>query len=369
KNMKKIGFLMVICLLLSAFAFFYGCNTKETTIVPTPPTTNLSFLKTQCRTRKLFRYESNIEKHLDPMVKLNNKIIKWIVKNVSKNEISTKDAADIYKVSQRRVQQLAKKYSESGEIPKLNWNRRPRTYLTEEQKQAIDRAWKETRLGSKLLYFELKEKRGTPVPKNKLIKYLKENGRSIPNPNKQKIRKRCRYERKHTCSLIHGDFHRRTENDPHAIAWLDDASRKIIAGDEFKDATAENAINTFKEAQKHIEEYNISIREVNTDRGSQFYCNKGEGQSQFEKYLDTQRIVFIPSRRNNPQTNGKLERFWYEYDKHRFRFNSFQEFVNWYNNRIHGALWLEYGENPNEAFTRKLPMESILGLFMKMDGW
>ncbi|MBU4190510.1 MAG: glycoside hydrolase family 5 protein [Candidatus Thermoplasmatota archaeon] len=47
KNMKKIGFLMVICLLLSAFAFFYGCNTKETTIVPTPPTTNLSFLKTQ----------------------------------------------------------------------------------------------------------------------------------------------------------------------------------------------------------------------------------------------------------------------------------------------------------------------------------
>ena len=114
---------------------------------------------TVCRTRKLFRYESNIEKHLDPMVKLNNKIIKWIVKNVSKDEISTKDAADIYKVSQRRVQQLAKKYSDTGEIPKLNRNRRPRTYLTDEQKHIfIDKAWEETRLGSKLLYFELKEK-------------------------------------------------------------------------------------------------------------------------------------------------------------------------------------------------------------------
>ena len=321
-----------------------------------------------CRTRKLFRYESNIEEQLDHMVKLNNKIIKWILKNVSKSELSTKDAADIYDITQRRVQQLAKKYSETGEVPKLNWNRRPKTDLTEEQKQTIDTIWEETRLGSKLLYFELKRK-GTPVPKNKLIKYLTETGRTIPNPNKQKKRKRCRYERKHTCSLVHGDFHRRTENDPYAIAWLDDASRKIIAGGEFKDATAEHAINTFKEAQKNVVEYNVSIYEVNTDRGTQFYCNKGEGQSEFEEYLDSQSIVFIPSRRNNPQTNGKLERFWYEYDKHRFRFSSFQEFVNWYNNRIHGALWLEYGENPNEAFVRKMPGECILGLFMKMNGW
>jgi len=33
-------------------------------------------------------------------------------------------------------------------------------------------------------------------------------------------------------------------------------------------------------------------------------------------------MKFIPSRRNNPQTNGKLERLWYEYDKHRFSFGS-----------------------------------------------
>ncbi len=218
------------------------------------------------------------------MVKLNNKIIKWIVKNVSKDRISTKDAADIYNITQRRVQQLTKKYSETGEIPKLSWNRRPKTDLTKEQKQVIDRAWEETRLGSKLLYFELKRK-GTTVPKNKLIKYLRETSKSSPNPNKQKKRKRCRYERKHTCSLVHGDFHRRTENDPHALAWLDDASRKIIASGEFKDATAEHVINTFKRAQKNILEYNVGIREVNTDRGSQFYCNNGEGKSQNLKHI------------------------------------------------------------------------------------
>ncbi len=39
------------------------------------------------------------------------------------------------------------------------------------------------------------------------------------------------------------------------------------------------------------------------------------------------------------------------------------EFVRWYNRRIHGALWLEIGENPEEAFIRKAPPESLIGLF------
>jgi len=75
----------------------------------------------------------------------------------------------------------------------------------------------------------------------------------------------------------------------------------------------------------------------------------------FQKYLKSQDIKHIPSRVHNPQTNGKIERFWYEYDKHRWRFDSLNEFINWYNNLIHGALWLEIGENPKNAFERKMP--------------
>ena len=40
------------------------------------------------------------------------------------------------------------------------------------------------------------------------------------------------------------------------------------------------------------------------------------------------------------------------------------ELVSRYNSRIHGALWLELGENPNEVFIRKAPSESLLGLFL-----
>ena len=39
-------------------------------------------------------------------------------------------------------------------------------------------------------------------------------------------------------------------------------------------------------------------------------------------------------------------------------------FVEWYNNRIHGVLDLECGENPNDACIRKMGSEIILGMFL-----
>lgn len=107
----------------------------------------------------------------------------------------------------------------------------------------------------------------------------------------------------------------------------------------------------------------IQIVEVNSMQ------NEGEkkkkGISQFEQYLEDHGIRHVPSRRNNPQTNGKIERWFQEYIKHRHRFETVQEFVRWYNNRIHGSLRLDWGETPDEAFIRKLKPESILGLFFK----
>ena len=67
------------------------------------------------------------------MVKLTNAKIKWIVKHVENGDITTRQAADTYNVSIRRVQQLVKEYRDKGRVPTLNKNRRPKTYLTEEQ--------------------------------------------------------------------------------------------------------------------------------------------------------------------------------------------------------------------------------------------
>ncbi|HUV80751.1 MAG TPA: hypothetical protein VMW40_08050 [Candidatus Bathyarchaeia archaeon] len=168
---------------------------------------------------------------------------------------------------------------------------------------------------------------------------------------------------------MHGDWHRTTENQPtihpSVIIWLDDASRLALAGGKFERATHVESIEKFKEAQTKALEFNILIREVNTVRDSRFYSNKNPGTSAFEQYLKEEGIRHVPSRKGNPQTNGKLERLWPEYNRHRWRFESIEAFLSWYNNRIHGALDYINGETPEEAFLRRVPPEAILGKFLK----
>ena len=153
------------------------------------------------------------------------------------------------------------------------------------------------------------------------------------------------------------------------IAFEDDASRKILSIGEFAHATTENAIAALQRAEDAAEAYRGRIIEINTDRGTQFYASGGEkkskGISRFERYLSVRCIKHIPSKRNNPQTNGKIERWFQEYRRHRWRFDSAYAFAEWYNKRIHGALDLECFETPNEAFVRKLRGGSILGMFLE----
>lgn len=98
------------------------------------------------------------------------------------------------------------------------------------------------------------------------------------------------------------------------------------------------------------------IHALNGDHDTTFTANI------YQKFLKKHAIRMIFSRIKNPQRNGKLERLWYEYDRHRWRFSSLQEWINWYNHRLHGALKLEWAETPIEAFQRKLRPESMIGL-------
>jgi putative transposase len=306
------------------------------------------------------------------MTKLTNTKLKWIVRKKKKG-MKTEDIADAMNVSKRRIQQIIKRYLLTDTMPTLTKERRPRTEISEDKKKAIDKAFEETKLSPRLLYYELK-KRKTPVAKNKIYEYCKKKGWVIPDKNKQKQRKRCRYERIHSGSLVHGDTHRTSENHPYCLLWTDDASRKILSGIESENPmNNKQSISSFKQAEKEAGKYNVSIFQVNTDRGPEFFSNKKEhnkdSKSEFELYLEKQGERHIPSRRKNPQTNGMLERLWQEYNKHRWRFKSLKEWIDWYNNRLHGALNLELGETPDEAFIRKRRPESILGLFWRqIDG-
>jgi len=223
----------------------------------------------------------------------------------------------------------------------LNPKRRSKTYLSEAQKKIIKQAYSESYFGARLLRHHIKKRYTQNIPQNKIHEYLLEVEIAKPDPKKQKKSKRCRYEREHSLSLIHADW--LEYEGKQVISNEDDASRKILSIGEFDNATTDNAIEVLKVAEQEAEEFNGLIQSINMDRGSQFYPNKrdknGEADSVFQDYyLKTRGIIHIPSRRNNPQTNGKVERWFQEYIKHRNKFKSANEFKDWYNDRIPTAL-------------------------------
>ena len=297
---------------------------------------------------------------------LTQKKIDWIIR-WKKNGKQTKEIAIAQKISRRRVQQLYKEYKRTGKIPMLKKNRRPKKRLTEEEKQIIGKAYNEVFLGARLLRYHIKRYYRINIPHNRIHEYLLERGYAKENERKKRQRKRCRYERKHSLSLVHADWLEWMGKQ--VIAYEDDASRKVLSIGEFNSASTRNSIDVLNKAISEVKSYCGSINELNTDRGTQFFPNKknkkGKAESKYLRYLEYVGIKHIPSRRSNPQTNGKVERWVQEYKRHRHRFNSAEEFMSWYNNRLHGSLDLENAETPNEAFMRKMRSECLLGMFYR----
>ena len=79
------------------------------------------------------------------MVRLNERKLEWAFKEKEKGK-KNDCLAFICGIKKRRFQQLYAEYKRTGEIPKLKPNRRPKTKLTDEQKQMIDNALKESGL-------------------------------------------------------------------------------------------------------------------------------------------------------------------------------------------------------------------------------
>ena len=98
--------------------------------------------------------------------------------------------------------------------------------------------------------------------------------------------------------------------------------------------------------------YQAALRQV---QNANIRNKKGErALSEFEKELNNIGIDLWTSRRNHPQTNGKMEK-WFDTMKKRQKKHpdeTLQEFVKWYNEeRIHHALAYK---TPQEVYTENL---------------
>ncbi|MBI4181697.1 MAG: transposase [Candidatus Aenigmarchaeota archaeon] len=303
------------------------------------------------------------------MVKLKEQRLKWALRQT---EGKNRDLAAVCGITIRRFQQLKAMHRKTGELPMLNPNRRPRTALTEGQKQLIRKAHTESKIGAAVsLRLYIQKYYRVAIAHNKIHAFLLKEGIAKEDPKKQKQRTYCRYERAHSFSLGHMDYHEsRAIPGKQVIVWQDDASRFILAGLECDEATTENARTVVLAAKAAAQEYASFLRELNTDKGSQFYANIQDkygvrAVSEFEQFLEKEGITHIPSRRRHPQTNGKEERWFRTYEERRKEFSTLEAFIAWYNNRIHLGLSRKEGITPHEAITRKLQQESLLGLFLR----
>jgi len=215
--------------------------------------------------------------------------------------------------------------------------------------------WKKQRCGARKLHAILKKK-GFGVSLWKISQVLKTEGFQKPCPKRQKPRKYKRYEWPISNFMWHTDWHtmKARLKGKQFISYLDDSSRQIMSYGVFESATTRNSLIVLYAA---IARHQATPFELNSDRGSQFIPNKfdknGIANSEFQEVLKELGVIFIPSRRRHPQTNGKIEKFHdileKEFDD---RFETIDQFIDWYNNE-RASEALDY-QTPRETYLKRI---------------
>ena len=293
-------------------------------------------------------------------MKLEQDDVTRICRRVVDHELDTQFVADQFDISRRRVQQLAKTYRETHEIPHLETpGRKPYAEYPADLEDRILDIHESIRMGAVAVAHVLRVRDGLTIDNNLVHEILQEHGNVTENPRKQGRRRPwVRWERKYSLVTVHMDWYC-NEDGQWCLAVLDDASRKLLGMIEERSRSAERSVDLVEEVQADYASAG-EILEVITDHGSEFYAphrdDEGEASHAFEEHLADHEITHTLCAVGRPQSNGKIERFFQTYDKQRWRFGSLDEFCEFYNyERPHMSLDWDELETPNEAFDRALP--------------
>jgi transposase InsO family protein len=274
--------------------------------------------------------------------------------------LDTSYIADRSDISRRRVQQLAKEYRDTGDLPRVETpGRNP---FAEYPADIIDRVldlYKLHEQAAAAIAHIVRQCDDLTIDNNRVHTILQEYEHVTETPNKQgRKRPWVPFERDYSLITVHLDWYQNGRDD-WVLAVEDDASRKslgMIEEDGRFGAATVQLLDTVREKTATDGE----ILEVITDHGSEFYATKrddrGEADHAFENYLAEHDIKQTLCKVGRPQSNGKIERFYQTYEKHRWRFDSLDTFVEYYNEqRPHRSLKYDDQETPAETFDRLLP--------------
>lgn len=258
-------------------------------------------------------------------------------------------------VSIRRVNQVYAEYLKTEKLPEIGKsNGRPRRQIRDWERKLVSISYQKYRVCAGTLERLIDRDYGKHISHNRIHKIMLELDFAKP-ANKNHIRKKKwkRYERRHSLTAVHIDWHFSSKNRKWIFAVIDDASRKILSLIEGCKATTENSILGTEQALKYG-----PIKQCISDHGSQFTSNILDGNSKFKTYLKSRGIKQILCKIKHPQSNGKIEKWFDTYDRNRHAFENKENFLEWYNEiRPHMALRFNVLETPEQAFQRKLKAE------------
>jgi len=210
------------------------------------------------------------------MVKVKNKgKLKWCLEKHAAGKVTVKWAANHLKITPRRFKQLYAKYKTNNTTPTIGQNLgRPKKQITQETIQIIKQAYEKDKLNAVYLKKIIYARQKTSISYRTIHGVLLKLGYAHHQPSKQKRRAPwIRYERKHSLSLVHTDWHH-CANGKYLCTILDDSSRRVIAAGEFDAETTKNAIIVLDKARRECSSQWYSILAVLTDHGTQFCANK-----------------------------------------------------------------------------------------------
>jgi len=287
------------------------------------------------------------------MEKLTEKKRKWIIQQFRGGKSATL-IARIQRINRRYVYKLVQKHKKEGvQAYQTRKSGRRKIQLNKRFVEKVVEIRQRDDYGSEKIHFVLK-KQGFGISQHIIQRILDEQKLTEPCEKRRGQRSYVRYQWPISNYMWHCDWSE-LDNTQYS-AFIDDRSRKIMAAGEFDNATKENILLVFYQAMLTNKVCPVIVL---SDKGSQFFTNKKNNKgeralSEFEKELEELGIDLWTSRRNHPQTNGKMEK-WFDTMKRRKKKHpeeTLQEFVKWYNeHRIHHAL--DY-KTPDEVYKENL---------------
>ena len=286
------------------------------------------------------------------MRKLNQRKVRWIIKEIDTQEKSIYRIAKIQDITPQWTRELHRRYHTTSEYPYPKKSGRKPSPITPEEKQLVLNTYRSHPLAAVTLEKILAEQ-DIHIGHNRIHRILKEEGLAKDEPHKQHRRSYVRYERRYSNGLWHADWFEKQRKQ--IILFEDDASRFITGCGVFQHATAQNAVNVFTQA---IQAYGTP-KQVMTDHGTQFTslprdtCTSPR-LNEFQQALKDCGVLHIKARVKHPQSNGKVERVGLTIQQLRKHFSSWEEAVDYYNfKRPHSSLENGRLRTPHQAFLEK----------------